>query len=471
MESKKDLRSYLTYLVEEKDLRIVDTPVSPEYEIQAYVRKSADTGGPAFLFTSVKGYPGQTVAAGIFSTRKRVKRGMEFCHGKSLTDIDVIQLYIHAMKYPETEFDIVGNASCQDKFVSDVDVDLRKLPICTSSTGDRGPFITGGIQVVKSPISGTHGLGIHRMNIIDKNHLSCMATKERRVGHFVAQQHEKGKAAELAVIIGAGPADVYGSMGRIPHDNEKYGIVGALLGRKPTLVRCRTIDVLVPACAEMIIECEVPYPVQYHKDVPFLEFTDCSNQKGEAFICKVKAITFRDNPIYLHMSTGKSSLDDHSLCELGISSMLYERARSGCSEVLDLCMDDVGNSIFFAHVKIKRRMYGEVINLIYQLLSDINIKGVYVYDEDIDIRESKDRMWAFETRMRPDRDVIITEKMVGASLDPSCDEKYFRHTSKIGFDCTRPWGHTEKEREYIRKKHERGSVPGSDDIVPFWLGK
>ena len=469
----KDLRSYLSYLRARGECASVNKPVNKEYEVQAHVRKSADTGGPAFLFGNVAaGIEKFRVAAGVFGTAKRIKHAMSFCKGRELEDVEVMKEYMHATRNPipakRVKLDI--DAPCQQVVIEGDDVNLGNLPICTSSGDDRGAFITGGVQVVRSIKTDVHGLGIHRMNIIDATHLSCMATKERRVGHFIAHAHEEGKVAQLAVIIGGSPADVLGSMGRVPHDQEKYGITGALLGKPATLVKCKTIDVWVPFDAEMVIECEVPYPMEYHEDTPFTEFTGCSNIKGEAFVCRVKAVTMRkDDPIYLHMSTGMPTLDDHSLCGLGISAMLHERASSGCSEIVDLCMEEEGNNIFTAHVSIKRRMYGEVENLIYQLLSDINIKYIYVYDEDINIRDLKDRRWAFETRLRPESDIYTTGKMVGASLDPSCDENYFRHTSKAGFDCTVPWGLTEKDREYLKRKHAKCWVPGVDEVDTFWL--
>lgn len=477
----KDLRSFLSYLGARGECADVKSPVNVEYEVQAHVRKSADTDGPAFLFNNPEPHPevvdreilsGFRIAAGVFGTAKRVKHAMEFCKGRTLEDLEVMREYMHATRNPipakRVKLDI--DAPCQQVVVEGEDVNLYDLPICTSSGDDRGPFITGGVQVVRSIKTDVHGLGIHRMNIIDGTHLSCMATKERRVGHFVAHAHEEKKVAQLAVIIGGSPADVLGSMGRVPHDQEKYGITGALLGKPATLVKCKTIDVWVPFDAEMVIECEVPYPMEYHEDVPFTEFTGCSNIKGEAFVCKVKAVTMRkDNPIYLHMSTGMPpNLDDHSLCGLGISSMLFDRAASGCSEILDLCMDYDGNNIFTAHVKIKRRTFGETRNLIYQLLSDINIKYVYIYDDDIDIRDHRDRFWAFETRLRPNEDIYTTDIMVGASLDPSCPGP-FRHTAKAGFDCTVPWGKDEEERAFNTRQHAKCWVPGVDEVDAFWL--
>ena len=478
----KDLRNHIANLARHVRGGVVENAeigkeVSLEYEIQAHVRKSADTDGPSFLFSNLGNrYLRYRVAAGIFGTAARVKIAMEFCLGKSIEASDVMKEYLKAMRNPipaERSASFGGihpEAPCQELVTKGENVNLYDLPVCTSSGDDKGPFITGGVQVVRSTKTDVHGLGIHRMNVIDGRHLSCMATRERRVGHFVAHAHDEGKVAQLAVIIGGSPADVLASMGRVPHDQEKYGITGALLGKPATLVKCKTIDVWVPFDAEMIIECEVPYPMQYHEDVPFTEFTGCSNIKGEAFVCRVTAVTMRkDRPIYLHMSTGMPpNLDDHSLCGLGISAMLYERANSGCSEILDLCMDYDGNNIFSAHVKIKRRTFGETRNLIYQLLSDINIKYVYVYDEDIDIRDRRDRVWAFETRLRPDEDIYKTPIMVGASLDPSCPGP-FRHTAKAGFDCTVPWGKDEEENTYNRRKHAKCWVPGVNEVDAFWL--
>jgi UbiD family decarboxylase len=150
---------------------------------------------------------------------------------------------------------------------------------------------------------------------------------------------------------------------------------------------------------------------------------------------------------------------------LGISSIAYNRASSLCSEIVDIATDDqLGNGIFSVHVKIKRRTYGEIFNLAYVLLADINFKYIFIYDDDIDIRNPKDRQWAFETRLQPKDGILTTPTIVGASLDPSGDENYFRHTIKAAFLCTKPWGKTDEEKKYVDRKFAKCWIPGVDKI-------
>jgi len=244
--------------------------------------------------------------------------------------------------------------------------------------------------------------------------------------------HEPDDSPEACVpfvtVIGAPPSVCIGSQARIPHNEDKYDVAGGIAGAPVRLTHTTFLsDIfgdgapLVPADAEMIIEGFVRKSSYLNRinDAPFAEFTGCTNIKGSAFIVEVIGITWRPEPIYLHMSTGLPVLDDHVLCGMAIEPQLQKRLMSLGIDAVEVAMDEQGNNIFTAHVSIKRRSYGEPWNAAYQLLSDINIKYVFLYDEDIDVRDPRKRQWAFETRLRPDEGIITTPIIVGASLDPT----------------------------------------------------
>jgi len=446
-EMYQDLRDYLNALDARGELKVVEKDVSVEYEIAAYIRKSSDLNGPAFLFNNVRNYPGWRFAAGLYCTLSKLTVALE-CEAR-----DIAKKYRNAITNP-IEPRIVSSAAFKEKVIKFEDVNLYDLPICKHSEGDSGKFITSAVAFAKDPDTSVLQLGIHRHELKGKNTLGLWAPGEKRVGRAFLKAEERGEALQVALVIGNDPAVDLASQAKIPHSVSKIGVAGGLRGSPVELAKCETIDVEVPARSEVVIECEA-VPGYREREGPFGEITGTYSGGKEAPVLKVKAICMRRNPIFTTFLTGMPKTDNHYMAMPAMMEVVYRYASIACPEVKAVNL--TGNGYYTALVSIKKRMEGEPYNVMAAVLGSIyQTKYCYVFDDDIDVFNPDDCEWAFQTRFQPAQDTHIFNFMVGAPLDPSAPLD--RHTSKMGFDCTIPLS----ERD--SGKYRRVKVPGVENV-------
>lgn len=461
-----DLRKFIMYLFEKGEIKEIKKKVSVNHEIAAYVRRSCDIGGPAFLFNNVKEFPKQQIVAGLYGTARRVNLAIGW-GGEELTQQEALKKYIWAMEncwkapldfssvktYTEIE-----NPPVKEVIIDEPDVDLDKIPIGKYCRLDSGNFITSGVQIVKDSVTGVNGYGIHRMAKLGKKTLGCLAPIERRIGVEHFRNSEKGIGTPIAIVFG-GPQWMISSQAKLPFDAEKYAFARTLYGYPLTLTKCETSDILVPADAEMVIE-GVSIPNSCIDESPFGEYTSNYSLKSNAWIVEVKKITHRKDYIMPFLLTGRLPNEDCFLCGPSIASHVWLDTKSLGVDIQNVSCY-IGNCVFSTNVSIKKKTNAEVKNLLHRLLSNKYIKIAAVMDHDLNPDKEEDFRFALETRFQPDRDLITTDMMIGASLDPSVDEQ--NHTRKIGFDLTVP---VEKDDPYRRnwKKHARVDVPGEKEV-------
>jgi UbiD family decarboxylase len=464
------LRAFLEYLKEKNELITIEKEVSVKHEIAAYIRKSCDTNGPCFLFSNVKDYPNRHVCGGIYGNKRRMGLALGFKDKKELTPRESMLEYVKAMEnysrgkqnFDNETYETKSPRLSPCKEVIETKPDLTKLAHCTYNEKDKGSFITAGVQVVRDDIYGTHGIGIHRMHIIDETHLSCLAPIERRVGKPYYRASEKGKSIPITIIIGAPPALMLASQAKIPHSDDKYAVMRELQGQPLQLVECETSEILIPADSEIIIEGHT-IPNSSYDDTPFGEYCGVSSMRTNAWVVEVDCITHRAKPyIYEALLTGMPPQEDSNLCGVSTSAYIFDDLRKGGSEILDVSVY-LGNNVFDSWVSIKKRNNSEVLNLIYRALGNNYIKTITIVDDDIDVNSTYDRLYSWNTRVQPNRDLVITGQMHGASLDPS--GPLFRSTSKLGVDATIPIGTTKEDTLYNKLRHEKVRVPGSGEVA------
>lgn len=440
------MRAFLAELDKRGDLVTVEKEVSTEFEIAAYIRKSSDTGGPAFVFDNVEGHDGWRVTGSNFSDPRRILAAL---------DVDVDQAthhYFHAVRNP-TPWQVVETGACKEVVLTGDDVDLSTVPIPRHSEKD-GLFITAGVQVVRDPDTGVHGLGMHRMELFANNELGLWAPGERRIGRARVKNEERGQRTEIAVIIGPDPCTTLASCARVPHDQEKYAIAGTLLGEPLRMVKCETIDVLVPADAECIIEGYIE-PHHTAQETPFGEFPGTYGGRMEVPVMTVTAITHRRDPIFQTVLTGFPVTEDHLLNWIPMNTVVYEDAKRVSPGVIDATVR--GNYVYDTVVKMRKRHEKEPWNVIAAVLAgNAQAKYCVVVDEDVNIHDDKEVGWAISTRSQPATDVHIFPVMVGAPLDPSAP--LLRQTSKMGTDATKPL-------DGDALHYEKVTVPGTEDVT------
>jgi UbiD family decarboxylase len=334
------------------------------------------------------------------------------------------------------------------------DIDLRRLPIVTHFEKDAGPYITGGTQIAKSLRTGRRNMSMHRMLLIDRNHLTVYAPKGRHLGTIIAQHEDEDRPTEIATFIGADPAILLASQTRKPLGVDELEIAGGLRGEAVQMARCRTIDVEVPARAEIVIE-GFTIPHRTANDGPFGEYPGTYSDVKDAPVLEVTAITMRRNPIFQICLTGMPMTENHWMMDLPATAATYEEVYKICPDVVDVVLTAGGTSRHHAVVSIKKRHPYEPRNIILALLAaNIGIKYAVVVDEDIDVRNPLEVEWAINTRVQAERDVIVLPTLYSPTLDPSAPSP--RSSSKMGIDATAPLG---KLAEYSRVV-----TPGTDRI-------
>lgn len=469
----------LREFIDNKDIVFIPEEVSPDFEFAAYIRETCDVGGPVVMARNcgfdAGGSPMPRLVGGVYATTARVKKILGL--PSQASDLIAVKSYISAATIPETirpieemartvtddmpaamnNIQVVqGGAECQEVVHDSAEMDegyydLDYLPICTHNEKDKGPFITAGVNVVEW-FDGTQGLGIHRMLKIDNRHLGCLAPPNRRVGfpHY-KDSEEGGKGVKMAVVIGAPPSVVLASQAKVNQRTEKYFVASNIEHShqsKLKLTKCITSDLLVPAEAELVLECTT-VPNSEVDDTPFAEYPGTYSFRSNAFKVRVDCITHRKDYIYQTILTGKLPQEDSNLCAIPYSAEVYRVAANFVQEVTDIAAF-IGNNVFDTIVCIKKTSDSEVENLMYQLLGNKYLKSVTIMDDDLKATE-EDWRFAFNTRYQPNRDTIITNLGLGASLDPS--SPLFQSTSKIAFNFTVPMGHSPEERRMNRSRH------------------
>lgn len=443
----EDLRGYLSFLETKQQLLRVEEQVDPAFEIAAGIRKTSDVGGPALLFENVKGFSGWRVLAGLFATRKLVALGL------GIPEEQLLERYmtLEEVRIPPEE---VGTGPVKEIRWKGDEVDLRRLPIVTHSEKDVGPYVTIGIQIGKDPDTRVRNVSIHRMLLLGKDRLSLWAPADHHLGRMILKAEEKGKGLEVATAIGVEPALVIGSQAKVPFGVDEFYVAGGLRGAPVKLTRCETIDVEVPAFAEIVIE-GVTVPNERVSDGPYGEYPGCYSEAKQAPVVKVTAVTMRRNPIYQTALTGMPVTENHTLIEYANAAIVYREVKKIVPEVKAIHLTPGGTFRHHVVVSIKKRSQEEARNVILGLLSlGIGLKQVTVVDDDIDIYDPLEVEWALSTRMQPDRDIIIIPRLACSTLDPSVPLP--RTTAGWGIDATMPIED--------RQRFQKVNVPGVEKI-------
>jgi 2,5-furandicarboxylate decarboxylase 1 len=443
----EDLRGFLAHLEDLGQLKRVKDPVSVKYDIAAGIRKTSDIEGPALLFENVKDYPGWSVLGGLFATRKLVALGLGVPPEK------LLERYI-TLEDVHIPPEIVPTGPVKELKWTGDQIDLTKLPIVTHASKDCGPYVTIGVQIGKDPDTGVRNLSIHRMLVLGTNRLSLWAPADHHLGRMILRSEEKNRGLEVATAIGVDPVIVVASQAKVPYGIDEFHVAGGLRGSAVKLTKCETIDIEVPAMAEIIIE-GVTIPGERVADGPYGEYPGCYSEAKQAPVLKVTAITMRQNPIYQTALTGMPVTENHTLIEYGNGAVVYREIKKIVPEVKAVNLTPGGTFRHHVVVSIKKRAENEGRNVILALLSmGIGLKQVIVVDDDIDPFDPMQVDWAMATRFQADKDAIIIPRIACSTLDPSCPEA--RVTAGLGIDATAPM----KDRW----RFEKVEIPGVDKV-------
>lgn len=443
----EDLRGFLDKLEGEKQLLHVNREVDTQFEIAAGIRKTSDVEGPALLFDNVKNHPGWRVLGGLFATRKLVAMGL------GVTKEKLLERYL-TLEDKRIPSELLSTGPVKEIRWTGDDIDLNKLPIAVHSEKDCGAYVTIGIQIGKDPDTRIPNVSIHRMLRLGRDRLSLWAPPDHHLGRMILKAEDRGEGLEVATAIGVDPTLIIGSQARVPYGVDEFAVSGGLRGAPVQLTKCDTIDVEVPAHAEVVIE-GVTIPGERVSDGPYGEYPGTYSESKQSPVVKVTAITMRANPIYQTALTGFPVTENHTLIECANAALVYRTVATITPEIKDVSVTAGGTFRHHAVVSIRKRHEAEARNVILALLATgAGFKRVVVVDEDIDVHDPVDVEWAINTRVQPDKDVIIVPNLMCSTLDPSVPAS--RTTAGWGVDATMPL----TDNEYYLKV----KVPGVDKV-------
>ncbi|MDP6180175.1 MAG: UbiD family decarboxylase, partial [Desulfatiglandales bacterium] len=402
----------------------------PKHEIGAICRKLNMIKGPAVLFTNVKGSRVPVVGQLLAGNRR-----LAAAIGCSKED-----LFHETMTRANNLIppQVIGDGPCQEVVKYGNDVDLAELPIVTNNHIDGAPYITAGHVILKDDELG-HNLAIYRMMCSSKNELFIRFIPNHHGWAFLKKAEERKRPfLPVAVAIGVDPSIYMASQFEPQIGSNELEIAGGLRNKAVEVVKCKTIDVEVPAHAEIILECELSIPPKRGTEGPFGEFAGYTTGAVEnEQIMTVKAITHTKNPIYHNIWLGKPPHEHLYINAISYASQAYHELKARFPAVKAVYAPPSGVSIkLVVQIDQNLKYPGMVNNL---LASSAWTRGsiwkeVVVVDDDINIFENDEIDWAVVTRVQPDRDIFILSRCRGSNLDPTSEPNGV--TSKIFIDAT-----------------------------------
>ncbi|MDP3659986.1 UbiD family decarboxylase [Phenylobacterium sp.] len=466
----RSLREFIGKLEAAGELVRVTEPVSSVLEMTEIQRRLLAQGGPAVIFENVIRADGERSSmpamVNLFGTVKRVAMGVtlggeERTTAADLREVGELLAFLRAPEPPRGLKDafemlplartvmamrpqVVKKAPVQDVVLTGADIDLTKLPIQTCWPGEPAPLITWPLVVTKGPSDSREddfNLGIYRMQVLGKDR-TIMRWLAHRGG---AQHHRRWKAAgrpeplPACVVIGADPGVILAAVTPVPDTLSEYQFAGLLRGAKVELVAAKTVPLMVPAEAEIVIEGHVLLD-EYADEGPYGDHTGYYNSVEQFPVFQVSAITMRRDPIYLTTFTGRPP-DEPSILGEALNEVFIPLLRQQFPEIVDFWLPPEGCSYRIAVVSMKKAYPGHAKRVMMGVWSYLRqfmyTKWVIVVDDDIDARDWKDVMWAIATRMDPARDVTLIENTPIDYLDFASPESGLG--SKIGLDATNKW--------------------------------
>ncbi|HSE87736.1 MAG TPA: UbiD family decarboxylase [Candidatus Binatia bacterium] len=435
-----DLREFVGFLESRGELIRTQKPVDVKYEISAYIRKTSDVQGPALLFDNVKDFA-MPVLGGVFATRKRAFLALE------TSNEDYVNKFHKALDHlvaPKR----VADAPCKEIVIRGKDVDLSQLPVPIFSEKDPAPFITLGLCISRDPKGGKN-TSIYRLQLKGRNRLGIMAQ------HLVRQLMEAesiGKGLPIAIAIGTDPVLPLATQWMAPYGTDELALAGALRGAPVEVVKAETVDLEVPATAEIIIEGMV-LPNVREEEGPFGEVSGYYTPSNPKPVIEVTAITHRKNPIYQAALTGMPTTENHILKQLPLEATYYWQLKKEFPGVTAVHFPAAGTVGMTCVIAMKQAYECEARNLIAAMIGTRRNKITVVVDHDVDITDMEKVWWAITTRTQADEDVIVFPRVVATAMDPSV--RKLRVGSSLGIDATVPFG--QRFPEIVK-------VPGADKV-------
>jgi UbiD family decarboxylase len=417
-----DMREWIDKLEKEGELARIKTEVDWDLEIGGIAREAADREGPALLFENIKDHK-NTIGKKFFTSSLSTFSKIALMLGlpKDTPYKDLIHVWRERIKKPVKPV-IVDTGPCKENILKGSDVDLFQFPTPHWQKLDGGRYIgTFHGVITKDPDSGWTNVGTYRQMIHDKNTTTMSVAQGQHIWFHWKKYRPKGKNMPLAVTIGWDPVLPAVASAPVATGVDEWDIMGAIRQKPVELVKCETVDLYVPSTAEIVLEGEVITDLnQFITCGPFGEFTGHYGPANKRAPFKVNCITFRNDPILQGTLEGLPILEDHRVCSLSHSALIWDLLEERMVGITGVNSDP---STAYANliVQIDNSYYGQVhqvaANVWSSHLSNMMCKNIIVCDQDVDIYDLKRVFWAIGYRVDPVKDIIQFPGWISA-LDP-----------------------------------------------------
>ncbi|MEK6971606.1 MAG: menaquinone biosynthesis decarboxylase [Thermoproteota archaeon] len=452
-----DIHQFVDELEKAGDLKRITTQVDADLEIAEILRRTMYANGPALLFENVKNYD-MPVLGNAFGSLKRLEIGLETSDfteiGQRIVDMTKMEVPSGVLnkikKLPElAKMGDVFPKLEKDGPVTEIVDDspsFDKIPILKTWPKDAGRFITFGFVVTKHPETGVRNLGVYRMQVLDSKHALMHWQKHKRGAHHHDITKEKGEKIEAAIVIGGDPATIFSAVAPVPEGLDKFVFAGIARKKGIKTVKCKTVDLEVPANAEIVLEGYVD-PFDVRDEGPFGDHTGYYTPKEPYPTFTLTGMMQRKKPIYLTTIVGKPVLEDAYIGKV-IERSFLPLIRMFQPEVVDFSMPASGWFQGLAIISIKKRYPGQARKVMMGLwgLGQLSLTKIFVVvDDDVNVHDINDVIWAITTRADAARDVMIIDKTPTDTLDPA--SPLLNLGSKLGIDATQKTKEEGFERE------------------------
>ncbi|MFN0160476.1 MAG: 4-hydroxy-3-polyprenylbenzoate decarboxylase [Burkholderiales bacterium] len=481
----QDLREFIAGLEAQGELRRISAPVSPELEMTVACDRVLRAGGPALMFENPTGHT-IPVVGNLFGSVKRVAMGMGITadtEKEALLRLREVGNLLSFLKEPEPPKGLrdawekwpilkqvlnmapktTGAAPCQEVVLSGGEIDLSRLPIQTCWPGDAGPLITWGLTVTRGPHKTRQNLGIYRQQVIGKNQV-IMRWLAHRGGAQDFREHAltfPGKPFPVAVVLGCDPATLLAAVTPVPDTLGEYQFAGLLRGARTLLATCQGSDLQIPAAAEIVLEGAIRPDARSRANAapgtgferasegPFGDHTGYYNEVETFPVLTIERITMREKPLYHSTYTGKPP-DEPAMLGVALNEVFVPLLKRQFPEIVDFYLPPEGCSYRLAVVSMKKAYPGHAKRVMFGVWSFLRqfmyTKFIIVTDDDIDIRNWQEVIWALTTRMDPVRDTTLVENTPIDYLDFASPvaglggKMGLDATNKLPGETTREWG-------------------------------
>ncbi|HLU19644.1 MAG TPA: UbiD family decarboxylase [Pusillimonas sp.] len=487
----RDLRDFIAQLESAGQLKRIAHPVSTVLEMTEISDRVLRAEGPALLFENpVHGGQKSTmpVLANLFGTPQRVAQGMGADDVASLRDIGELLASLREPEAPRGLRDAfakvsmlksalwdmspkrIRNPVCQEIILERDEVDLNNIPLQTCWPEDAAPLLTWGLVITRGPNARRQNLGIYRQQVIGRNKL-IMRWLSHRGGALDFRDHalaHPGTAFPIAVALGADPATTLGAVTPVPDSLSEYQFAGLLRGSRTEVADALGSNLTVPAFAEIVLEGHIlpsghpdartpqvpdgvrPPPSNGYEmalEGPYGDHTGYYNEQDWFPVFTVERITMRRNPIYHSTYTGKPP-DEPAVLGVALNEVFVPLLRRQLPEIVDFYLPPEGCSYRLAVISIRKQYAGHAKRVMFGLWSILRqfmyTKFIIVVDDDVNIRDWKEVVWAMTTRMDPARDTLLVENTPIDYLDFASPVSGLG--GKMGMDATNKWpGETDRE--------------------------